>query len=72
MTPLLDAKQRDQALRDLMPVVEWLTNADTAFNEGASGTGIRSMSEALKAFRAVPRNSPAIKAYLRWLEENSQ
>lgn len=68
---LLDSKQRDQALRDLMPIVEWLTNADLAFNEGLQTTGRSHMDEALKALRNVPPNSPAIKAYMRWLQQNT-
>ena len=71
-TPLLDVKQRDQALRDLMPVVEWLTNADLAFGEGMQATGLKHLAAAMNAFREMPHNSPAVKAYIRWLEENTR
>lgn len=70
--PLLDKSQRDRALRDLMPVIEWLTAADTAFIEGAPNLGDANLHAALAALRAVPQNSPAIKAYLRWLAQNTE
>lgn len=68
--PLIDIRQRDQALRDLMPVVEWLTNADAALADGAQAIGTGHLASALRAFRHIPQNSPAVKAYLRWLEED--
>lgn len=63
--PLLDPKQADQALRDLMPVVDWLTNFDTAMREGATKTGHWSLAKAFETFLSVPENSPAIDAYIR-------
>ena len=67
---LLDRSQADRALRDLMPVVEWLTNYDAAHHDGATTLALRHLAEAVKAFRAIRPNSPAIKAYIRWLEED--
>ena len=70
--PLLDKSQRDQELRDLMPIVEWLTNADIARSEGMGASTIMiQLFRAYDAFRAIPYNSPAVKAYMRWLQQNT-
>lgn len=70
--PLLDRSQTDQALRDLMPIVEWLTNANIAQDDGMSEkTFVQQLCRAYAAFVAIPDNSPAIKAYIRWLEQNT-
>jgi hypothetical protein len=68
--PLLDDGQCDQALRDLMPIVEWLKKADRAMAEGALKTRQGDLESALAALQAIPAKSPAIKAYARWLEQN--
>lgn len=68
---LLDDRQTDQALRDLMPVVEWLTNADAARADGPPNVMLASLGKAFTAFRDIHPNSPAIKAYIRWLEQNT-
>lgn len=70
--PLIDASQQDQALRDLMPIMEWVTCADAALFEDAGETALQSLGEAIKALRKMPPNSPAIDAYGRWLEENTR
>jgi hypothetical protein len=70
--PLLAVDDCDEALRDLMPLVEQLTNADLAFGEGLGDLGEKFLHEALKALRRVPPNSSAIKAYLCWLEQNQR
>jgi hypothetical protein len=72
LTPLLDHRQTERALRDLMPMVEWITNAQAAIADGAFDTARQSLRKALHALGRVGRRSPAIKAYLRWLEENTR
>lgn len=69
---LIDKSRQDQALRDLMPVVEWLTNADAAFYNGAIQTFSDSLALAVKAFRDIPSDSPAIDAYIRWLVQKTE
>lgn len=69
---LLDRSQADQALRDLMPVIEWLTNADAAEQDGAMGLHQRFLGKAYQAFCRISPISPSIKAYMRWLEENTK
>jgi hypothetical protein len=70
--PLLDKSQTDQALRDLMPLIEHLTNFDTANREGAKETAANSLTAAVLAFRSIPEGSPAVTAYIRWLEQNTE
>lgn len=69
---LLDKKQQDRALRNLMPIVEWLTNADSAMANGMLNGAQGHMHAAVTALRRVPPNRPAIKAYMRWLEQNTE
>jgi len=68
--PLLDKSQQDTALRDLMPILHWLTNADAAFSEEAFGTARWSLVQALFLLRKMGARSPSVKAYGRWLEED--
>src|SRR5689334_1369676 len=60
--PLIHPQAADRALRDLMPIVEWLTNADAAWAEGESFAAIRSLLDGFQAFRALPARSPAFAA----------
>jgi hypothetical protein len=70
--PLLDKSQTDQALRDLMPTIEWLTQADLVREDGFSDkTFVKYLKHAYEAFCDIPGTSPAIKAYIRWLEQNT-
>lgn len=64
--------QADRALRDAMPVFEWLNQAMTSFSDGAYSLASERLSRALGAFQSVPSGSPLIHAYLRWLEENAR
>lgn len=68
---LLDRSQADQALRDLMPVVEWLTAANQWKVEGSNRLFEKQLHKAYAAFCLIPERSPAIKAYIRWLEYNT-
>jgi len=68
--PLLDKSQQDQALRDLMPVLHWITNADAAMADGAFDTARWSIAHAIHQLRKMEASSPAVKAYDRWLHEN--
>jgi len=68
--PLLDKSQYDQALRDLIPILHWLTNADAAFSEEAFGTARWSLVQALFLLRRMGERSPSVKAYERWLKED--
>lgn len=70
--PLLDKSQQDQAIRDLMPIIHWLTNADAALADGALGTARWSLAHALRQLRKMEARSPAVKAYDRWLQENAE
>ena len=56
--PLLDKSQYDQALRDLIPILHWLTNADAAFSEEAFGTARWSLVQALFLLRRMGERSP--------------
>lgn len=66
---LLDVSQQDRALRDLMPILDWLASANNAGFSGATITGAKCIEEAYQAFLKIPEGSPAIKAYARWLDE---
>jgi hypothetical protein len=66
---LLDGSEQDKALRDLMPVVDCLTNADIARNERSYLDTIEWTLKALRMFRKIPLKSPTIKAHTRWLAE---
>jgi hypothetical protein len=69
--PLIHPSKADEALRDLMPVVECLTNYSAAMADGARAIAIASVVEALKRFEAIPARSPALPAYINWLAQNT-
>lgn len=67
--PLLsDQRQADRALRDLMPVIECLTNA-TLSNRDPSKEEIDLI---IKSFKKISPYSPAIKAFMNWLDSNTK
>jgi hypothetical protein len=69
---LLDHSQYDRALRDLMPIIEWLTNADLRRDDGCNDATFHIYLEHVyKEFVLIPDDSPAIKAYMRWLQQNT-
>jgi hypothetical protein len=70
--PLLFTRDRDRALRDLMPIVECLTAADSALNDGETIQAGQLLHCALVALRHMPADSPSVKAYTRWLEQNTE
>lgn len=74
---LVTDEQAHQALEDLMQVIEELTNADILltevrpFMEGKSLEG-ELLKLILTPFRAIDQHSPAIDAYIRWLQRNDE
>lgn len=74
---LLDRKQADTALRDLMPIVDILVSADALACSGGvfyphKVSVTAELVRALEWFRRTRSNSPAVKAYMRWLEQNTK
>jgi hypothetical protein len=70
--PLIHPNAADQALRDLMPVVEALTNYGLAKHDGAYEIAARSLEAAVELFNRVPARSPSITAYMNWLVQNTK
>lgn len=76
--PLVIDSQAHRALEDLMPLIEEATNADTILQEVKDGwvdeTTLegRLLRRVMTAIRDMDANSPAIDAYLRWLERNTE
>jgi hypothetical protein len=76
--PLVTDGQAQRALEDLMPLIEEATNADTLLQEVKEGWVDESTLEGrllrrvMTAIRDMDAGSPAIDAYLRWLERNTE
>lgn len=74
---LVTDEQAHRALEDLMPVIEELTNLDTLMAEGLlfdpthADTVYRVFANVFQEFRRIKADSPAIDAYMRWLERNT-
>lgn len=74
---LVTDEQAHQALEDLMWTIEALTDADALlaevrpFMEAKSLEG-ELLATIIKAFRKVDEHSPAIDAYIRWLQLNTE
>lgn len=75
---LVTDEQAHRALEDLMPVIEELTNLDTLMSEGLlidpahAEIVYRVFANITQEFRRIDANSPAIDAYTRWLERNTE
>lgn len=75
---LVTDAQAHRALEDLMPLIEEATNADMILQEVKEGWVDESTLEGrllravMTAIRDMDANSPAIDAYLRWLERNTE
>jgi hypothetical protein len=74
---LVTDEQAHAALEDLMPIIEELTKLNTLMAEGllidpAHAENVyRVFAYVFQAFREIPENSPAIDAYIRWLQRNT-
>jgi hypothetical protein len=67
--PLFDRPDEpEQALRDLMLIIEWLAQADLASDEHRRAAYT---NQALQAWRELSDGSPALKAYARWRVQNN-
>jgi hypothetical protein len=69
--PLIDPRQVDEALLDLMPMMDWLSQADILHQAGLHKQSANAMVEVLLAYQALPKRSPAHAAFTVYISRNA-
>jgi hypothetical protein len=69
--PLLSPERSIDALSELMPMLDWVSQADILHHTGHAELAANCLTEALLTYRALPRQSAARDAFLVWLDRHS-
>lgn len=59
--------EEQQALRDLMPVIEMIENAGMAMHDHDERLFLYSVLEAVSRYQAIRPHSPVLAFYRKWL-----
>jgi len=69
--PLIDPRESSEALVDIMPIMDWLSQADILHARGFPAQAANAMVEVLLAYQALPKRSPAHTAFAVYISRNS-